>query len=211
VLDSTPVCADVAPAAAGSEQMTVVIGGAHPHVLCDYVYRLVPASTLDVVKYITGDRSGQVEPVSIAVVCNDGTSAGLVVPTDAASPVSLTPSLSFTFPTLCTVDETNDGGGGAPVGATVAVFVDGAASQRPADELSIGTDTSAEHVAVHVTNEYAAVSPPTTSPDTGPTTTGVLPATGGGHPWEITSWALALLGLGVGLLALRGRNRRTAD
>jgi hypothetical protein len=211
VLDSTPVCADVAPVAVGSEQVTVDIGAAHPQVVCDYVYRLVPPSTLDVVKFITGDRSGQVDPVSITVVCNDGTSAALAVPTDAASPASLTPSLTFSFPTLCSVDETNDGGGGAPVGTTVSVFVNGAASRRPADELSIGTDTSAEHVAVHFTNEYAAVSPPTTSPNSGPTTTGVLPATGGGHPWAITSWALALLALGTALLALRGRNRRTVE
>jgi len=212
VLDSTPICSTVSAGALGSEELSVSLDAAHPQVVCDYVYRLVPPSTLDVVKVIRGDRSGQVDPVVIEVVCNDGTSAALKVPTGAASPATLTPTLTFVFPTLCSVSETNDGGGGAPVGTTVEVFVGGAVSQRPADQLNIGSATTAEHVAVHFTNDYAAVSPPTTGPSTtGPTTTGTLPATGSAHPWTITSWALALVALGAALLALRGRNRRVAD
>jgi hypothetical protein len=149
--------------------------------------------------------------VSITVACNDGTSAALAVPVGATSPAHLTPSLSFVFPTRCAVQEVDNGGGGASVGTTVKVLVNGAVSSRVPDPLAVGSNTASERVAVQFTNVYAAVSPPTTPPPSGPTTTGVLPATGGSPAWTVTSWALALVGLGGVMLFVRGRGRKATS
>jgi hypothetical protein len=185
----------------GSEVLDVRVGADAPNLVCDYVYRFVGPSTLDVVKAFGPLRTGQVAPVVIEVTCEDGTSARLVVPVKGAAPARLPAPLSFVFPTLCSVFETDDGGGGATVDTTVTVTVDGAPSQQPPEELQVGSDAAAQTVVVQFRNNYT---------DLG-SGGGTLPPTGGGRQApELAGTALALVAVGAALLFLRRRRSAQA-
>jgi LPXTG-motif cell wall-anchored protein len=78
----------------------------------------------------------------------------------------------------------------------VTITLDGVASQQPAEELQIGSDTDAQVVVVQFRNNYT---------DLG-SGGGSLPATGGGRAApELAGTALALVGVGGALLFLRRR------
>ncbi len=196
-LAATPTCS--VPAAAslvGTEVLDVRVGADAPNLVCDYVYRLIAPSTLDVVKTFGPLRAGQTAPVIIDISCDDGTTARLTVPVGGAAPARLPAPLAFVFPALCTVVETNDGGGGATVDTTVTVTVDGAVSQQPAEEVQVGEDSAAQQVVVTFRNDYT---------DLG-SGGGTLPATGSGRDVpELTGTALALVGMGGALVLLRRR------
>ncbi|MFZ4721063.1 MAG: prealbumin-like fold domain-containing protein [Ilumatobacteraceae bacterium] len=197
---ATPTC-NVSAAATnvGAELLDVRVGADAPDLVCDYVYRFVAPSTLDVVKVFGPERAGQQAPVIIDISCEDGTTARLTVPV-GSGPKRLPAPLAFVFPTLCTIVETDDGGGGNVVERTVTVTVDGVASQQPPEELQIGTDTDAQDVVVQFRNNFADVS------SGGGTVPVTLPATGGlkGAP-TIGGIAMALVALGSALLLLRRR------
>jgi MYXO-CTERM domain-containing protein len=201
-IDSLPTCSTAGGFSnVGDEQLSVHPGASAPDLICDYVYRWVPASTLDVVKRIEGDPAGQTNTVVLAISCNDGTSARLDVPNGSTSPQRLPAALTFVYPTLCTVQETDDGGGGAPVGVSSAITVNGHASSRSADSFPVGSEAGSEDLVVTFTNSYSSVSPATSAPGT---TDPTLPATGGGGSSPtLIEWALGMLGLGALLLALR--------
>jgi hypothetical protein len=193
---SNPSC-NVAGSSAqnlGPEQLAVDIGANAPEVICDYVYQFVTPSTLDVVKVLDGYRPGQVQTVRIAVTCDDGNSAALTVAPGAASPARLTTPLSFVFPTECSVTETDNGGGGASVGTTTAVTVNGTAANRPLATLLVGSDLTSEAVVVQFTNTYGAS----------------LPASGTGRAIAFETMIGALLvAAGLALLTLRRRTSTT--
>jgi hypothetical protein len=194
---SAPTC-NVSGAAAqniGPEQLAVDVGANAPDMICDYVYRFVTPSTLDVVKVLAGYRPAQVDPVRIDVVCDDGTTTTLTVSRTTASPARLSSPLSFVFPTECSVVETDNGGGGASVGTTSSVTVNGVAVTRPLATLLVGSDQASETVIVQFTNTYSAV----------------LPASGPGRSLEVEAAVGALLvAAGLALLTLRRRSTRTA-
>jgi hypothetical protein len=193
---SAPTC-NVSGAAAqniGPEQLAVDIGSNAPDVICDYVYRFVAPSTLDVVKVLGGYRPAQVRPVRITVTCDDGTTATLTVAVGAASPARLPTPLSFVFPTECSIAEADNGGGGASVGTTTAVTVNGAAATRPLTSLLVGSDLASEVVVVQFTNTYSAT----------------LPASGSPRVPYLTATAAGLTVIGVGLLFVRRRRTSAA-
>lgn len=194
---ATPTCnVPAATTNVGAEVLDVRVGADAPDLVCDYVYRFVGPSTLDVIKSFGPLRAGQVAPVVIGISCEDGTTTQLVVPVGGAAPARLPAPLAFVFPTLCSVFESDDGGGGATVDTTVAVTIDGAASQQPADELQVGSDSAAQTVVVQFRNNYTDVG----------AGGGTLPATGGGRGApDLAGAALALVGAGGALLLLRRR------
>jgi hypothetical protein len=193
---SAPTC-NVTGAAAqniGPEQLAVDIGANAPDMICDYVYRFVTPSTLDVVKVLAGYRPAQVDPVRINVVCDDGTTSTLTVSRTAASPARLPSPLSFVFPTECSVVEADNGGGGASVGTTTSITVNGAAATRSLSTLLVGSDQASETVVVQFANTYSAV----------------LPASGPGRSLAFEAAVGAFfVAAGLALLTVRRRSSRT--
>jgi hypothetical protein len=157
VLASSPSCDPGTATLDGDDQLNVNVGTTTtPNVTCDYVYRLVPPSTLSLTKLIDGDLSFWTAPVVLTVTCSDGSTATVELEPGQAGPGVLDPALSFPLPVSCSVDETSNGAGpNGAVTTTSSVTVDGAPSTMALSSLDVGTDTTSQAVAVSVTNTYS--------------------------------------------------------
>jgi hypothetical protein len=197
VLNATPSCSESSVTTnIGEEQLQVEVGtAAAPTVTCDYVYRLVPPSTLSVVKVATGDQSFRTHPVLISLSCADGASATLEMDPSQTGSVSLPTPLSFPLPTTCSVSETASGvsaTGGVLTSSVVSVG--GAATNRSPQSFAVGTASTNENVVVTVTNHYAA----------GLAATGISPVLQG-----LVIFGIFSIGAGTLLLGVRRRQRST--
>lgn len=193
----------------GPEILQVTPGNpVSPVLTCDYVYRLVPPSTLDVSKIVTG--AGQASAVVIDVECSDGSTARLQVDPGDPTPARLPAPLSFLDPVTCRVVESSDGTGpGVGVTTTSEVLVDAALADRDPATLAVGAPNVSENVEVRFTNAFQSTSPPTTTPPTTlPPVT--LPPTGLSGDSTVTVLLAALVALG-GLAALWTARRRTGQ
>lgn len=215
VVDGLPTCnARGAPAFnIGPEQLLVSPGNAvAPILTCDYVYRLVPPSTLDLAKIILGDRSAQTGPVVISAECSDGSRAVLQVdPTDPV-PARLPSLLSFLDPVTCVVVESQNGTS-PPFSVTTIgeVFVDGAVAARPLNALTVGAAAASEAVEARFTNTYSDATPlPPVPPPTTPPAP-ILPETGLDGQAGATAWLASLTLLaGVSAVVISRTRRRTS-
>jgi hypothetical protein len=181
VLDTLPSCNFRGGPALnlGPDELLVNVGGVAADLICDYVYRLIAPSTLDLAKVIAGDPAGQTGTVVITASCNDGSSARLEVPPGSGLTTQLPTRLSFLYPVTCQVAEISNGGNGAPVDTAVVVTSNGTAVGRNPAALTIGSETTREDVVVRYTNTFSPgpqPPPPTTPPlipPTGPSSTTV--------------------------------------
>jgi hypothetical protein len=196
VVEGLPVCNVVgAPALnIGPEQLQVVAGNViSPVVTCDYVYRFLPPSTLDLSKNVTGNRAGQTGPVIITANCSDGSSALLQVDPADPVPARLPTRLSFLDPVTCAVAETSNGGAAAAtVTTSSSVTSNGSSVSRPLTALAVGSDTASEAVEVAFVNDYQL---PIVQPPPPPTTVPpIIPPTGSN---PVTSTLLVLAGFAL--------------
>ena len=166
VLDAAPSCDASAPVTpVGRDQLQVELGTpAAPLLTCDYVYRLLPPSTLQLSKITSGDQSLRSGNVVITARCDDGQTGTLTMTPAQSSPQSLGAAMSFPTPTICSVSETQNGASSASaVVSSSTLTVDGAASDRPLGELVVGSSSASEQVAVIFHNDYVAQAPTSTS------------------------------------------------
>lgn len=198
----TPTCSVAAATTnVGTETLEVEVGAIAPDLVCDYVYRLVTPSTLDVVKQFGPLRAGQVAPVVISISCEDGSTAQLTVPVGGAAPARLATPLAFVYPTTCSVTETDNGSGGGSVTVTTALTVNGTATTRSLDALQVGTDDASETVVVTFTNSYSSIG----------SGGGTLPASGGGGgARDVMGDAVVLVALGTAMLVIQRRRAPSA-
>lgn len=216
VIEGLPSC-NVSGAPAlniGPEILKVAPGNlVSPVITCDYVYRLVPPSSLDLVKVIAGDRSGQTGTVAITATCSDGSSARLEVAPGASTPARLPTPLTFVDPVTCQVAEVSTGvAPGFSVDTATQVTSNGQLVTRDLLTLTIGGPSTSEAVVVQYTNTYRGptVQPPpvTTIPPTLPPT---IPPTGATPMTAWLAWgALVLVALGLATVVIGRRFSATA-
>jgi len=222
-LISSPSCNVTEPHAAniGTEQLMVAPSNpVVPDIVCDYQYRFVPSSTIDIEKIITGPTSARTGPVVLTVNCDDGASASLTIEANESTPARLAAPLVIPSPTVCHVAEQSTGlSPGASVATATAVTRNSAAAGADIANIRVGVDSDTEAVLAVVHDAYTLPTPPPPTPKPGPpvkpvspgTTTPTQPLayTGTDLTTELAVAAtLVSLGLFLVLLAAKLRRRR---
>ena len=175
----------------------VVVGlsAAAPSADCTAVYDLLPLTSLQVRKTLSGDPAGRSGDVIVTVDCLDGSAGTVVGPAGQAGPFDLPTPLVFAVSTSCTVQESDTGAAPGAHVTTTAILTTPAGSSSVRLPAVIPIDSAATGYSIAIDNSYdpAALAP-----------TGTTPIGAG------VAAAAALL-LGTGLVAARRRVARSVS
>ncbi|MFF4343037.1 DUF5979 domain-containing protein [Kitasatospora sp. NPDC001540] len=212
-------CDDGSSAPADTRTLTTHLTAPKPHVTCLAIYRLVPASTLEVLKLADGPADLHPGPVVVEVNCDDGAFGRVVLPAGDKS-AQLPEPLRFLDPARCTVTEPDNGADPAAEVTTTGLVTHDDTTDVPAGsplplDFTVTTPQQDYRATVHNTYRLPAPPPPTPTPQPTPHPhphphPGHLAATGSDHTTALLAAALAVaLATAGGVLFLTARHRRS--